>query len=286
LLATRVDRRVWQRLALMIAGLFALGLAIVRACTQSLTVDETDTYFWFVAKSVEFLWTPFPNNHILNSVLMWVSTHLFGLSSFTLRLPALLGAALYITICYFLCRNITDRFGLQVSVFICLIYNPFVLDFMSAARGYSLANAFLLAAIAIPFWHLRAARPSLPKSCALASLALSLSFAANFSFAFVDFAVCLAITTWAVQQRSEDSIGHILGFCILPGLLFAFLFCGYPIAHWPRSELWYGAHSLREMKGSLVEASLHQPSPRFEHFAWGKAVDFLARFVLLVLGIF
>ena len=75
---------------------------------------------------------------------MWLSTHAFGVSSLTVRMPALLGAALYISICYFLCRSLTDRFSLQLPVFLCLIYNPFILDFMVVARGYGLANAFLL----------------------------------------------------------------------------------------------------------------------------------------------
>ena len=58
-------------------------------------------------------------------------------------MPALLGAVIYIVTCYFLCRSITDRFSLQFPIFVCLVFNPFILDFMVAARGYSLANAFL-----------------------------------------------------------------------------------------------------------------------------------------------
>jgi hypothetical protein len=45
---------------------------------------------------------------------------------------------------------------------------------MVAARGYGLADAFLLAAIAIPVWHRVKGRPTLATSCALASLALGL----------------------------------------------------------------------------------------------------------------
>jgi hypothetical protein len=270
---TRVDRRVWQQTALITAALFAILLAIFRAYLQAITVDEASTYFWWVADRVNYPWSPSSNNHVLNSLLIWASTHAFGTSVLTVRMPALLGATLYIFICYFLCRSLTDRFSIQFPVFICLVYNPFILDFMVAARGYGLANAFLLAAIAIPIWHHQNGGASLRKSCNLASLALGLSFTANFSFAFVNLAVFSAIATWALGRCGKDSTVRILGFCVLPGLAVALLICGYPITHWPQGELWYGAHSFREMRRSLIEASLHQLNPRFEGSGWYKTIQ-------------
>ncbi|HEV3198190.1 MAG TPA: hypothetical protein VGZ73_09790 [Bryobacteraceae bacterium] len=38
---------------------------------------------------------------------------------------------------------------MQLALFVCLVYNPFVMDYLVSARGYSLALAFLMAAIAI-----------------------------------------------------------------------------------------------------------------------------------------
>ena len=258
-------------------------LAIVRARLQAITLDEATTYFWWVR--AYSLWSPVSNNHVLNSLLIRISTHVFGTSVLTVRLPALLGAAVYISICYFLCRSITDRFSLQFPVFICLVYNPFILDFMVAARGYGLANAFLPAAIAIPIWHHQAPGASLRKSCALASLALGLSFTANFSFAFVDVAVFFALAAWALSMRGTDSALRILGFCIAPGLFVGFLIGGYPIAHMPREELWIGAHSLREMWRSLIEASLHQLDPRSLGSRFYKALNSFKPRVLPYLGI-
>jgi hypothetical protein len=242
-------------------GLFALVWAIVRACVQSITLHEADTYFWFVAKPGVGIFYPYANNHILNTLLIWLTTHAFGLSTIAVRTPALLGALLYILTCYFLCRSITDRFSLQLPVFICLIYNPLILDFMVAARGYSLANAFLLAAIAIPVWHRVYGGPSLDRCCALASLALGLSFTANFSFAFVDLAVFLAVVTWAVGRRGEESAARIVGLCALPGLFVALLIGGPLLMRWKREDLFYGARSLGEMTRSLIDGSLYRLSP-------------------------
>jgi hypothetical protein len=260
-------------------ALFAVTLAIYRACSQAVTIDEADTYFWFVARSVDNLWCPFPNNHVLNTLLIWVSIHAFGLSALSLRLPALLGAVLYISTCYYLCRALTDRLVLQLTIFICLVYHPFVLDFMSAARGYSLANAFLLAAIAVP---VRESRSAL-RSCAWASLLLGLSFCANFPFAFVDFAAFLAIAIWAVRRRGEHSPVRILAFCAIPGLIAVCLICGYPLTHWPsKDELWYGSHSLTEMTHSLRDATFYRLSPRLAQFQ--EAAKWM-RYLPVILGL-
>jgi len=247
--------------------------AVIRASVQSITMDEADTYAWFVATSN--VWYPFSNNHILNTLLMWVSTHAFGPSIIAIRAPALLGAALYIAICYFLCRSITERFSIRLPVFICLTYNPFIFDYMVAARGYGLADAFLMAAIAVPVWHRVKSRPSLRQSCVLASLALGLSFAANYSLAFAGLAVFFAIAAWAMRRRAGESVLHIVGLCALPGLVVALLMCGYPMMHWWGYDYGIGAHSLREMRQSLVQASLYQLDPRFRAAGWYKAMSFL-----------
>ncbi len=265
--------RVFQKQLLTPAAIFALAWAFVRALVQSITIDEAFTYLYFVAQPFSVVFQPGSNNHILNSLLMRISTHAFGTSNLTVRAPALLGAVLYVCLCYFLCKYITDKLSLQFPLFICLTFNPFISDFMVAARGYSLANAFLLAAIAAPVWNRVKGRPSLPATCALASIALGLSFAANFSFAFVDGAAFLALAAWAIQQRASESVPRILAFCALPGIFVALLICGNAVAHWPKGDLLWGAHSVKEMRRSLVDSSFYRPSLPFQTSTWFKPVD-------------
>ncbi len=251
----RLPFDIW---VLRLAAVFALAWSVFRAVHQSITLDEADSYLLFASRDAKFIWYPFPNNHLLNTLLMWLGTHAFGVSALTVRLPALLGAALYIAVAYFLCRAVSGRFTLQLATLICLVYNPFVLDYFAAARGYSLANAFLLAALAIPVWHTRTGRKSVASSAALASAAIGLSFASNFPFAFMDAAALLAIAIWAIRQRGAASVLRIVGCCALPALAIALGLCGYPIAHFPRKALWYGARSLGEMTSGLVNASLYR----------------------------
>jgi hypothetical protein len=278
----RLGEPVWQPWVLRGAAAFAFVWSVFRSIHQAITLDEADTYFWFVAPGAAGIWRAFPNNHTLNTLLIWIATHLFGLSAFTVRLPALLGAALYILVAYFLCRAIAGRFSLQVASFICVVYNPFILDFFAAARGYSLANAFLLAAIAVPVWHEETRCGSVAVPSALASAVAGLSFAANFSFAFVDFAALVAILIWAMRRRGGQSTLRIVTCCALPGLAISLLLCGYPVAHYPRGELWYGAGTLTETAKSLVDASYYElPGP----LKGLKAVASMESWLLLGLGI-
>jgi hypothetical protein len=99
---TLVNRRVFEELCLALTALFAIFWAILRACVQSITLDEADTYFWFVARSVGYIWYPFSNNHVLNTLLMWISTRALGNSIITVRAPALIGAILYVSNLLFL----------------------------------------------------------------------------------------------------------------------------------------------------------------------------------------
>ena len=112
--------------------------------TVGITIDEADTYLVWVARHDPSQWEAASNNHVLNSLLMRLFTSVFGVSHLSVRAPALLGAALYILAAYLLCRKLTPELRVQWPVFVCLVYNPFVMDYLVAARGYSMALAFLM----------------------------------------------------------------------------------------------------------------------------------------------
>ena len=71
------DVTLRKDMPLVAAAALILGWAVVRAAVQSITMDEADTYFWFVSNGHVF--DSFSNNHVLNSLLMWAATHAFGL---------------------------------------------------------------------------------------------------------------------------------------------------------------------------------------------------------------
>src|SRR3990172_7509478 len=76
---------------------FLCGWNLYRAHTQSIVFDEGLTYIRHVAKGPLHILSSYDaNNHILNSLLAWISVSAFGLSELALRLPVLLGGALYL----------------------------------------------------------------------------------------------------------------------------------------------------------------------------------------------
>ena len=102
-------------------GAFGLAWAVFRAIVQAVTIDEAETYELFAGRSFAHCWDPSSNNHLLNSVLIRLSTSVLGLSELTLRLPALTGAAIYIAAAFALCSMLVEAgilLDLTVAVFV------------------------------------------------------------------------------------------------------------------------------------------------------------------------
>ena len=243
-----------SRWILLGVAAFAMAWAIARAAVQSITIDEAVTYNIWVFNR-RYLWYG-ANNHILNSTLMYVSTRLLGLSQFTARLPALFGAALYISAAYRLCRLLKASMFVELTVFVCLVFNPFIFDHLVAARGYGLALGFLMWAIAYSA-EARTQGRYLTMSCAVSSACAGMSVNANFSFAFVNLAAMTAILLWAWYQRPNQWI-RLLAASVLPGAAVVAIVSGYALLHRHPGELIYGARSLRDTFGTIIEASLFQ----------------------------
>jgi hypothetical protein len=169
------------------------------------------------------------------------------------RAPALIGAAVYIASAYAVVRALARETAVEWPLFVCLVYNPFVMDYLVAARGYGLALGFWMAAIALIAWG----RGGVIGTCMLASICAALSFAANFSFAFADGFVMVLGFLWACghEQRNYEKI---LASCLLPGLAVAAVLTGSLLWNWPGGQFVHGANSLGEMAASILACSLYE----------------------------
>ena len=80
--------------------LIILGNVIAwRAYSQAITYDEAFTWLAFVRGPLREVFTSYTgNNHVLFSLLAWVSTHSLGVSELTLRLPSVLAAGGYLVL--------------------------------------------------------------------------------------------------------------------------------------------------------------------------------------------
>jgi hypothetical protein len=273
--ASSTDRQPFSRVsdfALIFLALFAFVWAIARACLQAVTGDEGETYTMWAGAPDPSHWLPAANNHILNSILIRLFTSIFGLSGLTVRIPALLGAALYIAVSLWFVRLFTNNWAVRLPLFVCLVYNPFVFDYFVAARGYGLATGLLLCAIALQAWcYLK--WPNIPgtliAASAISSLCLALSFTANFAFAFVEVAAFLLLIFAGLYRARRCQTPdrrklewQVAAASILPGALAILLLPSWTLLHWEPGVLSDGGTSLRETIRSVVEASLYQLNPQ------------------------
>ncbi len=260
-------RLLKDHLILTIAAAVAIYLVIARACLQSVTIDEADSYLLFAYPSWPFHWYPSSGNHVLNSILMRFITAVFGISEITVRFPAILGAILYIASAYYLSASLATRKLLQLAIFVCLVYNPFVLDYLVAARGYSLAVGCLTAALALITKMVLAGEVTRNK-CAAVSVFLALSFAANFSFAIADACVLLLFFLWAARR---EKIHPLAISCFVPGFAVAFVLAGSVVWNWPKGQLYFGSQHLSEMWAGLRDTTFDNLNPNVLNpllFSW------------------
>lgn len=241
--------------AILLLG-FLFAANVYRARTQSFTADEALTYNNFVSGSWRAVWVEYDaNNHVLNTLLARLSVAVFGVSEFTLRLPSLAGGALFLAACFLLCRRLFGDGPMLVITLATLTLNPFVLDFLSAARGYGLAVGLFLCAIEL---LLRAFENGPSRSLKLAALALALSVAANLTFAFPGIVVAAAAAGWLARGRQWRALVDEF---LLPGLLAAFLLLAIPLSYAESSRFYVGAPALKGTLDSLVDASLSHSHP-------------------------
>jgi hypothetical protein len=176
-------------------GLVAVfAWSLLRAVTQSVTPGEAGNYDRFIGPSWrESLLEYSPNNHVLNTILVRISTARIHLTEFSLRLPSLLFGVLYMWAAYRLCRRWFGEGRLFLAVLGLMVLNPILIDAMSEARGYGMALACWMWAIELV---------ASGGSVAWAGVLLGLSMSASLSF--VAPAIALIVLT-AMRRK--------LGYC-------------------------------------------------------------------------
>jgi hypothetical protein len=199
---------------------------------------------------------------------------------------------------YVLCR----RFQLRLAwpLLACLVFNPLVMDHLVAARGYSLALAFLMVQVTIG-WDRRsffvvcpaggAHRPAATDNenrssvvrCAICSACAALSFAANFSFAVVNVAMLTGVLLMACRTVPDwRQRGRLLAAAVGPGLAVSLFLTIHAVLHFPMDTLVYGARTLGEMLRTVRQSSLYQLNPQIVNPSLLHAMEFLAPYIVPV----
>ncbi|MGD0201731.1 MAG: hypothetical protein ABSD27_13345 [Bryobacteraceae bacterium] len=263
--------------------LFLFATNVYRALTQSITIDEASSFNGFYSGGIWQVLTHYDaGNHVLQSLLSMTSVSLFGLSEFSVRLPSLLGGLLYLVVAY--------RFGVWLfgpgwlaALSIALLgLNPFVLDYLSAARGYGLGLGFFFWA----FYHLiryvaeeqdPPAEPRGADRLYRAGIGLGLSVASVPIFLYPALAAAgtvavLLIADARLSGRPEAAARQfwlVMDRLFGPALVVAFVILVIPLTRARTAAFYYGVSSLRDSVGGLVSLSyFHNQNIS----AWGKHI--------------
>src|SRR5437867_13056624 len=120
-----------------LAGLLVVN--VYRAATQSITYDEAVAYLHFTSGSLGHVFTEYAaGNHVLFTLLSWLSSALLGVSEFSLRLPIVAAGALFFSVSLPIARRAFGRRLVGVLGIGARALKPYVLHFLSAARGHGL----------------------------------------------------------------------------------------------------------------------------------------------------
>lgn len=248
--------------------ILALGLFFYsssRACLLSLTCDEASTYFSHLPNSIwscfysEFCWFD-ANNHLLNTFLMQISTSVFGVSEWTLRLPNLIGHIIYLIFSILLIRKNSKSLFLGIVGFCLLNLNPFLLEFFSLARGYGLGVGWMMMSIYFLFCWIGSKEFTLGIYCYVGAF-----FAVLSNFIFLNYWACLTavliffILEKQIYEKNENRINSLFKSFGLPifSSLGLFFLVKNPIQFLKsKGEFAFGTEKLSDSFVELVRVSL------------------------------
>ena len=116
--------------------------------------DEVYTYQVFASQPYGEIFTSYsvPNNHMLHSLLVRLSTQACGSGEWAIRWPALLAGLLAIPAIYYLCRALFANTSVAPVAAWLLALTPVHIEYSHAARGYSLLILLSILAF-LGLWH-------------------------------------------------------------------------------------------------------------------------------------
>ena len=265
---------------LLLAFLFAANL--YRAATQSLVHDEALTWqFYLDGPPAQMFEMYDANHHVLNTLLEKASVSLFGTSEFTLRLPSVIGGLVYLAAVYLLCADFFGGGAWLLLATAWLTLNPFVLDFLSAARGYGMGLALMMVALAAALGYTRGRQD---RYLYAAGAAMGLAVSANLTYVFPCAGIAASLAAWVwraapasihadgkqsrtakrkrrrTEERRRPGAAGTLGRMLLPAAVIGVAIAAEPLSHARREHFQVGTESLWETCRSLAAASLlHRP---------------------------
>lgn len=112
---------------------------------KAVIYDEAFTYVYYAVRPVQVILSDYsyPNNHILHTLLVKLSTAVLGLGTVSLRLPALLAGIAVMPLFYAFTRAMFNRYIALLAVSF-VAASGVLIEYSALARGYSLTWMFMV----------------------------------------------------------------------------------------------------------------------------------------------
>lgn len=192
---------------IIVARLLVSGYFVFFAPLQC---DEAATYELFGQSIFASLARyDIPNNHLLNSFLIFLFTQVFGSKEWVIRLPAFLADIAALVTVYVFARTLFNRHTAVLSLALVSIC-PWLLYYSSQARGYPLINLFSLVAVLNLVLTMKSQSPGFAWSGYVASLTLAFATMPTACYIWVSLLV-LGVVAYLLRGRTRASINKTWG---------------------------------------------------------------------------
>jgi hypothetical protein len=126
------------------------GINRVVFLSHPISHDEAYTFMAFAIRGLNYAMSNYhlPNNHVFHTILVILSSRLFGEAPWAIRLPAFLAGIALVPATYFVARCFYDMPISLVSTSI-VASMPVLIDYSTNARGYTLITLFSLSFVII-----------------------------------------------------------------------------------------------------------------------------------------
>ncbi len=210
-------------LASIIMVAIGLRLAFI---TQPIRTDEALTYLQFASKPLYIALSDYaaPNNHLLHTLLVHLSTRFLGNSEVAIRLPAFVFGILMIPAAYVAVRTLYNKNAALPAAGLCAV-SSVLIEYSVNARGYTLQTTLFLLALVLAIYARQHARPA---AWALLALLLAAGFytvpTMLYAVASIMLWLLVSILTENSGQQRQKLFFYELASGILTGILTLILY--------------------------------------------------------------
>ncbi len=126
------------RVALVVVGVLAVAMRMYHL-GQPMRLDEARTFLDYAIRPLPDALSNYniPNNHLLHTLLVWLSIRIFGNAEWAVRLPAFIAGVLVVPATYVTARAFADRGAALIASALAAVL-PGLILYSTNARGYSM----------------------------------------------------------------------------------------------------------------------------------------------------